>query len=293
LLHQPIIVENRPGANAIVANADVARAKADGYTLLFASATPMVITPHTFANTPYDTLRDFIGITTVGITPEAIVINMSLPARNLKELIALSKTRQITLASSGNGGLPHMAIEIFKKLAHGNVVHVPYNGAAKAANDVMGGHVSGIIIDLPVISNLIKEGKMRGIAITALRFPRIAYHDYEGISGDEDECERLVSDLGDAEAMILRNHGLLAAGPTIAQAFNNIYRLERASQVQLQAMATNTELVVLSPEVAARTTAQYARNPAAARDGKSSPMGMLEWPALLRILDRQNPSYKE
>jgi ribulose-5-phosphate 4-epimerase/fuculose-1-phosphate aldolase len=127
---------------------------------------------------------------------------------------------------------------------------------------------------------------------SVMRFPRIAYHDYEGLAVDTAECERLVQDLGDAEVMVLRNHGLLAGGATIAQAFNNMYRLERASQVQLKAMATNSELVIPPETVVKHTNAQYAKNPAAARNGKSQPMGMLEWPALLRILDQQDPSYK-
>jgi tripartite-type tricarboxylate transporter receptor subunit TctC len=169
LLGAQIVVENRPGANATIGTELVAKAAPDGYTLTLGSASPLAISPFTYPNIPYDTLRDFAAITTVASTPELLAIHPSLPARNLKELVALARSQpgKLDFASSGNGGLPHLAIELFKKIGGVNVVHVPYKGAAPALTDILGGHVHGMIIDLPVLLPHVKSGKVRAIAITA------------------------------------------------------------------------------------------------------------------------------
>ena len=169
LLGAQVIVENRPGANATIATDFVAKAPPDGYTLMLGSSSPLVISPFTYPNIPYDTLRDLAPITTVGSTPEMIAIHPSLPARNLKELVALAKAQpgKLNFASSGNGGLPHLAIELFGNLAKVKIVHVPYKGAGPAAVDLMGGHVHAMIIDMPALAPGVKSGKLRGIAVTA------------------------------------------------------------------------------------------------------------------------------
>ena len=127
---------------------------------------------------------------------------------------------------------------------------------------------------------------------TAMRWSRIAYHDFEGVVVDLDEQKRLVANLGDSDVMILRNHGLLSVGGTIAQAFNNIYRLERACQTQLMAMACNSEITMPPQDVIARANAQLTVSPSPDASGKRRPHGSLEWPALKRMLDRRDPSYK-
>ncbi|WP_233837477.1 class II aldolase/adducin family protein [Paraburkholderia sp. ZP32-5] len=121
---------------------------------------------------------------------------------------------------------------------------------------------------------------------TATRFARVAYHDFEGISIDLAEQQSLVDDLGDAEVMVLRNHGLLAVGPSIPEAFNSMYRLELACKTQIDAMACNTELVIPSPEIVAKANAQWQPN-------VTRRYGELEWPAMLRMLDRLDTSYRE
>jgi ribulose-5-phosphate 4-epimerase/fuculose-1-phosphate aldolase len=123
------------------------------------------------------------------------------------------------------------------------------------------------------------------ISQTAMRFANIAYHDYEGPALELDERARLVADLGDADFMILRSHGLLACGQTIAQAFNHIHRLEFACQSQLMAMAAGGELIMPSAGIVQHTEALY--KPTARRK-----FGILEWPGLLRQLDRRDPSYR-
>lgn len=121
---------------------------------------------------------------------------------------------------------------------------------------------------------------------TAMRFADIAYHAYEGPAIDTGERERLVRDLGDATAMVLRNHGLLAMGADIPQAFNTMYWLEMACRAQVDAMACNSELLVPEREVVLRTAHLY-------KPHVRRPHGVLEWPAMLRQLDRRDPSYRD
>jgi ribulose-5-phosphate 4-epimerase/fuculose-1-phosphate aldolase len=121
---------------------------------------------------------------------------------------------------------------------------------------------------------------------TAMRFTKVAYHDYEGVAVDLDEQARLVADLGDADLMVLRNHGLLVVGPTVPQAFSNIYRAELACKAQLLAMSTGDQIILPSDAVIAKTNHLY-------RPEVRRPFGILEWPALLRKLDRTDPTYRD
>lgn len=123
------------------------------------------------------------------------------------------------------------------------------------------------------------------IAQTSMRFSEIAYHDYEGVALRLDERERLVKALGDREAMVLRNHGLLTVAPSIPECFNNMFRLERACQLQVMTLSCNTEIQLPPTEVVDYT--RHQMNP-----GTRRRWGLLEWPALLRKLDKVDPSYK-
>jgi tripartite-type tricarboxylate transporter receptor subunit TctC len=189
LLGVQVIVENRPGANATIATDFVAKAAPDGYTIMLGSSSPLVISPFTYPNLPYDTLRDLTAITTVGSTPEMIATHPSVPARNLKELVALAKSQpnKLAFASSGNGGLPHLAIELFKTLGKVSVLHVPYKGAGPAAIDLVGGHVHVMIIDMPALAPFVKNGKLRGIAMTSEKrtplLPEIPTSGEQGMPG--------------------------------------------------------------------------------------------------------------
>jgi ribulose-5-phosphate 4-epimerase/fuculose-1-phosphate aldolase len=122
------------------------------------------------------------------------------------------------------------------------------------------------------------------IAQSSMRFADIAYHDYEGVALRMDERERLVESLGDREAMVLRNHGLLTVGPSIPECFNNMYRLERACQLQVMALSCNMKLQMPPQEVVQYTNTQLT-------PGVRRRPGLLEWPAMLRKLDRKDPSY--
>jgi len=168
----------------------------------------------------------------------------------------------------------------------GYVIHSAIHGARHDVACVLHTHTNaGMAV------SVLKCGLLP-LTQTAMRWARVAYHDFEGVVVDIDERKRLVENLGDAEVMILRNHGLLAVGQTIGQAFNNIYRLERACQTQLLALACNSEIAAPPQEVIARSNAQLTVMPSPDAKGKRQPHGSLEWPALKRMLDRRDPSYK-
>jgi tripartite-type tricarboxylate transporter receptor subunit TctC len=162
-----VVVENRAGVSGVIGADFVAKSAPDGYTLLAASASPVVITPHTIAKVPFNTLADFTPINTVGLTPEAIAVSPSLGVNNLKELLALARTRQVSLASSGTGGLPHLTIELLIQASKGNLVHVPYKGAGPAVTDTLAGHVNGIVMDVPPLYPLIQDGRLKALAVTS------------------------------------------------------------------------------------------------------------------------------
>ncbi|TCH96322.1 tripartite tricarboxylate transporter substrate binding protein [Roseococcus sp. SYP-B2431] len=169
LLGGTVLVDNRPGASGTIAMVHVARAEPNGYTLALAGASPLSISPHTYASIPYDTSRDFVGVAGVALTPEVICVTPNLGPRNLAELVELGKRRDLTFSSSGNGGLPHLAIELLRRSANIRIIHVPYRGAMPAAVDTISGQVNGIIMDLPPLAPLIREGKLRALAVASER----------------------------------------------------------------------------------------------------------------------------
>ena len=140
-LGQQVVVDNRPGAGGALGTELAAKAPADGYNLLMGSSTEIAINPHLYKKLTYDTQRDFAPVTHVASTPLLIVVHPSLPAKNVKELIALTKARpgQLFAASSGNGSSTHLGMEMFKSAAKIDMVHVPHNGSAPAVVSTMTG----------------------------------------------------------------------------------------------------------------------------------------------------------
>lgn len=165
-----VVVENKAGVSGAIGADFVAKAAPDGYTVLLASASPVVITPHTIPKIPFNTLTDFAPINTVGLTPEAIAVAPSLGVKNLKELLDLARTREVSLASSGTGGLPHLTIELLMQAARNSkIVHVPYKGAGPAVTDTLAGHVNGIVMDVPPLYPLIQDGRLQALAVTSAK----------------------------------------------------------------------------------------------------------------------------
>lgn len=130
------------------------------------------------------------------------------------------------------------------------------------------------------------------LTLSGMRFSDVGYHDLEGVVVDLGEQERLVQNLGDREALILRNHGLLVVGHTIAQAFGRIDRLERACRTQLRVLACNSPYITPPAEVIARTRSQLKHSPTPDAQGRTVEHGAREWPALLRLLDRRDSSFR-
>jgi len=164
-----VVVDNRAGAGGLIGAEQAARAVPDGYTLLFASASPMSVNPHLAAKPPYHPLRDFTPIVLIGFSPNVIVVHPSLPAHTMKSLIALAKARpgQINYASNGVGTLSHLAIELLKHQAGIDLVHVPYKGGAPAVIDTVAGHCSVFFAAYPTLSAQMRAGRLRGLAVTS------------------------------------------------------------------------------------------------------------------------------
>ncbi|MEQ1775528.1 MAG: tripartite tricarboxylate transporter substrate binding protein [Burkholderiales bacterium] len=160
------IVENRPGAGAVTGTDLVAKSPPDGYTLLLQTIAFAIIP--SLRKLPYDAMKDFAPVTQISALPLVLVVHPSLPAKTVKELVALAKSRPgtLTYASSGNGTSPHLAGEMFKSMAKINLVHIPYKGNAPAMNDLLGGHVMVNVGLLPVLLPYINSGKLRALATT-------------------------------------------------------------------------------------------------------------------------------
>jgi tripartite-type tricarboxylate transporter receptor subunit TctC len=167
-LGQPIIVENRPGANGAIGTASVAKSRPDGYTLVMGGINTHAMNDSLIKPRPYDSAKDFAPITLTALIPIAFVVNPQLQVRTLQELVTLarSKPRQLSYGSSGVGGPHHLAMELFKLAADIDIVHVPYRGGAPQLNDLLGGHILIGSIGLPPALQHIETGKLRALAIT-------------------------------------------------------------------------------------------------------------------------------
>ena len=168
ILKQTIIVDNRSGQGGVVGTDVVAKSAPDGYTIAIASAGALAISP-SMEKVAYDTLTDLQPITLVAKVPEMLVVATSVPANNMKELVALAKSQpgKLNFASSGPGSMPHLAGELLKLTAGINIVHVPYRGSAPAVNDLLAQQVQMVFLDLPVLLPQIKAGKLKPIAVGA------------------------------------------------------------------------------------------------------------------------------
>ncbi len=165
VLGVPVVVENRPGANATIGTEYVARAKPDGYTITLGSVSPLLLSYYAYPNLPYDPYKDLSGITTVASTPELLAINPNVPAKNLAELVALSKKQDITLRRPAPAACRIWPSSCSRRRRTGAWCTSRTKAPARHGGRV-GGHVNGIIVDLPALQKLVVDGRLRAIAVT-------------------------------------------------------------------------------------------------------------------------------
>jgi tripartite-type tricarboxylate transporter receptor subunit TctC len=183
-----VVIDNRPGANGMIGSDIVAKANPDGYTIVLGTIGPMAINASLY-KMPYDILKDLAPITYTANIANVLVVNPTLAAKDVRELIVLARTRpgQLTFGSSGTGGAPHMAVELFKLLAKVNVVHVPYKGGGPEMADLVSGQISGSFASMPSAIAFIKSGKLRALGVSGTArspaLPEVPTVSEAGVSG--------------------------------------------------------------------------------------------------------------
>ncbi len=168
VLGQGIIVDNKPGAGSSLAAEFVAKAAPDGYTVMIASQSGMIVNPLINKTVAYDTQRDFVAITQVTSSPLVVAVNPSVPVNSIRELIAEAKKSpgKLNFATSGNGSLPHLATALFDALAGIDMVHVPYKSGGLSVQSVLAGDTQVTFATAPSVMPLVQAGRLRGLAVT-------------------------------------------------------------------------------------------------------------------------------
>ncbi len=238
---QTVVVDNRAGGSGMIGTELVARSAPDGYVLLVVEPT-FAITPSLFAKVPFDVQKDFAPIVQLGQAPQVLVVHPSVPAKTVKELIALARAKpgQITFASPGTGTTGHLGLELFKMMAKVDMVHIPYKGAGPAVADLLGGQVSVAVVSVSSAQANIKAGRLRALGVTsAQRFsgaPEIPTIAEEGLPGFD----------------TLQWWGLVAPRATPADVIDKIAaaagRLVASPEMKERMLALGAETAASSPE---------------------------------------------
>ena len=170
-LGQQVVLDNRGGAGGIIGTDIVAKAAPDGYTILFSGTASLSINPSLYLKLPYDPLKDFSHITLVGTAPSILVMHPAVPVKTIKDLIDLARAKpgKLNFASAGIGTPPHLAGEMFNSMTGVQMVHVPYKGGGPALTDLIAGQVEMYFAGISTALPLIKDGKLRAIAVTSAR----------------------------------------------------------------------------------------------------------------------------
>jgi len=242
-LGQPVVVENRPGASSLVGTQFVAKSAPDGYTLL-AMANTFATVPLIVPDPGYDPLNDFAGVTQTCLVPQVLVVNPTLSAQSVKELIALAKAQpgRVSYASSGNGSTGHMAAELFNGQAGVKMLHVPYKGNSQAIVDVISGQVTMMFDQVSTSAPQIRAGKLRALAVTSSKrsplLPEVPTVDESGVPGYEDiTFNGLVAPAGTAREILVRLNRAVAYAVSTPDLYNRF--LERG--IELKASSSPEE----------------------------------------------------
>jgi len=166
---QPVVIDNKPGANSIIAAEFVAKSAADGYTLLVNATGGMSVNPVLYAKLPYDPLKDFVPISMVGSFPLVLVVNPEVPAKSVAELIAYAKANPGKLNYSAGSTAFQVATEMFKQMTGMDVRHIPYKGSAASITAVIAGDVQMTIVDSPPLMAQLQSGRVRALAVTTAK----------------------------------------------------------------------------------------------------------------------------
>lgn len=185
----PVVVDNKPGGSSIIATEFVAKSAPDGYTLLVNANGGMTINPLIYAKLPYDSQRDFVPISTVGIFPMLFVINPSIPAATLREFIAYARANRGKLNYSAGSTAFNLATEMFKQMTGTDIRHVPYKGSAQAVQAVLAGDTQMTLVDSTAAVPLVKSGRLRALAVTSAhrvgQMPELPTMSEAGVPGYE------------------------------------------------------------------------------------------------------------
>jgi tripartite-type tricarboxylate transporter receptor subunit TctC len=218
---QPVVIDNRGGAGGLTGTDNVAKSAPDGYSLAITSSGALAINP-SLQPMPYDVGKDLALITQVVAVPEILVVHPDVKANTLADIVALAKAQpgKLNFASTGSGGMPHLAAELLKFSANINMVHVPYRGAAPAVTDLLGGHVQMMFADIPVLLPHVQAGKLRAIAVgskqrakavpdvpttTEAGFPQVEADNWYGLVGPSGMPQPLVDRIHTIFVAAIRN----------------------------------------------------------------------------------------
>ncbi|HYC46807.1 MAG TPA: tripartite tricarboxylate transporter substrate binding protein [Burkholderiales bacterium] len=239
--HQ-VIVDHRAGAGGIVGAELLSKAAPDGYTVMITTQGIAAVNPSLHKRLPYDTLRDFVGVTNAVGSANIMVVHPSLPATTVTDVIRIARSRpgQMSYGSAGNGSASHLGTEMFKSMAKVNIVHVPYKGAAPGVTDLIGGHVQLMIIGIPVALPQVRAGKLKAIGVTTQArspaAPDIPTLNESGLPG----------------YVVLNWYGVLAPAKTpreiVAKLQMELHRILHAPEMKSRMQAQGMEPIANTPD---------------------------------------------